>query len=31
MNELQVAFQAFFFLEETLLGNMCTPGIPFCF
>ena len=32
MNELQVAYQAFsFFLEETILGNMCTPGIPFRF
>lgn len=32
MNELQVAYQAFSsFLEETLLGNMCTPGIPFHF
>lgn len=32
MNELQLAYQAFsYFLEETHLGNMYTPGIPFRF
>ena len=32
MNELQVAYQAFsFFLEETHLGDICTPGVPFRF